>query len=182
MLNDANNVQLVVTPPGPFGATLIQRMGARTTYGVLLEIVTQADSSLFISTPFIFITPDTATGPLAMALNHAAARSVRIDIVSTSESIERLKVALPSLVSHHGVSLLRPRAETTDSMLGSHAKLFIADEEYGYIGSANLTDPGLMNNLEMGVVVRGDVARAASNFWKELERLGFLERVGKDVL
>ncbi len=65
----------------------------------------------------------------------------------------------------------------TDSLLGSHAKLIIADENYGYIGSANLTDPGLMNNLEMGVVVQGNVARAASNYWKELERLGFLERV-----
>lgn len=175
----SNTVQLVVTPPGPFGSTLIRRMGARTTYGVLMEIITQADRILFISTPFISISSDTAAGPLAMALKQAVARSVRIDIVSTSESIARLKAALPSFVAHHLVSLLRPRAEITDSMLGSHAKLFIADENYGYIGSANLTDPGLMNNLEMGVVVRGDVARSASSFWKELERLGFLERVEK---
>jgi len=88
-----------------------------------------------------------------MALNQAVERSVRIDIVSTSESIARLKAAMPDFVAHHRVSFLRPRAEITDSMLGSHAKLFIADEDYGYIGSANLTGPGLMNNLEMGLVL-----------------------------
>ena len=179
MSNNADTVQLVVTPPGPFGSTLIRRMGARTTYGVLIEIVTQADRSLFLSTPFIFISSDTAVGPLAMALNQAVERSVRIDIVSTLESIDRLKTALPSLVAHHSVSLLRPKVELMDSMLGSHAKIFIADEDYGYIGSANLTDPGLMNNLEMGVMVRGTIARAAFGFWKELEKLGFLERVEK---
>jgi len=173
-------VQLVVTPPEPFGTTLIRRIGARTTHGVLVEIAAQAETSLFISAPFIFISPETAAGSLAVALEQAAERSVKIDIVSTSESIVRLKVALPSLVKHPKVNLFRPRAEiATDSVLGSHAKVFIADESFGYIGSANLTDPGLLNNLEMGVVVRGCIAQAAALFWAELERLGFLERVEK---
>jgi len=173
-------VQLVVTPPEPFGTTLIRRIGARTTHGVLVEIATLAETSLFISAPFIFISPETAGGPLAMALKQAAERSVKIDIVSTSESIARLKVALPNLVKYPKVNLFRPRSEmATDSVLGSHAKVFIADESYGYVGSANLTDTGLLNNLEMGVVVRGPIAQAATFFWLELERLGFLEHVEK---
>jgi phosphatidylserine/phosphatidylglycerophosphate/cardiolipin synthase-like enzyme len=115
-----------------------------------------------------------------MALKQAAERSVKIDIVSTSESIARLKVALPNLLKYPKVNLFRPRSEmATDSVLGSHAKVFIADESYGYIGSANLTDTGLLNNLEMGVVVRGPIAQAATVFWLELERLGFLEHVEK---
>lgn len=130
-----------------------------------------------MSAPFIFLSKETASGPFALALSQAAKRSVRIDIISTTESIAHLKASLPGLVASPEVSVFRPRAEMTDSLLGSHAKLIIADENYGYIGSANLTDPGLMNNLEMGVVVQGNVARAASNYWKELERLGFLERV-----
>jgi len=57
MPESPGDVQLVVTPPGPFGATLVRRMGARTTYGVLMEIVTQANSRLLISTPFHFHEP-----------------------------------------------------------------------------------------------------------------------------
>ena len=144
-----------------------------------MEIITQADRSLFMSVPFIFISSDMAASSLVAALNQAVERSVRIEIVSTLESIDNLKIALPRLVAHHSVSLLRPKVELTDSTLGSHAKVFIADDDHGYIGSANLTDPGLMNNLEMGVMVRGTIARSAIGFWKELEKLGFLERVEK---
>ena len=164
MSNNGNTAQLVVTPPGPFGSTLIKRMRARTTYGVLVEIVTQANRSLFMSVPFIFMSSEIAAGPLAAALNQAVERSVRIEIVSTIESINNLKIALPRLVAHHSVSLLRPKGELTDSTLGSHAKVFIADEDHGYIGSANLTDFGLTNNLEMGVMVRGTIARSAFGF------------------
>jgi len=34
-----------------------------------------------------------------------------------------------------------------------------------YVGSANLTAPGLGRHLEMGLLVQGEVARQIEDFW-----------------
>ncbi|MCG9129342.1 hypothetical protein JT359_17275 [Candidatus Poribacteria bacterium] len=49
--------------------------------------------------------------------------------------------------------------------MGSHAKFCIADETSAYVGSANLTGPGLNENLEMGFLVNGKYAKQVSDFW-----------------
>jgi len=37
-----------------------------------------------------------------------------------------------------------------------HSKVIIADEQEAYIGSANFTNYGLSQNLEVGVILRGE--------------------------
>ena len=51
------------------------------------------------------------------------------------------------------------------SQLGSHAKFCIRDGEQAYVGSANLTGPGLHQHFEMGVLLTGPVAAAMQDFW-----------------
>jgi phosphatidylserine/phosphatidylglycerophosphate/cardiolipin synthase-like enzyme len=51
------------------------------------------------------------------------------------------------------------------SELGSHAKFCISDDTAAYVGSANLTKPGLGEHFELGVLVRGQAALAMRSFW-----------------
>jgi phosphatidylserine/phosphatidylglycerophosphate/cardiolipin synthase-like enzyme len=55
------------------------------------------------------------------------------------------------------LTLFRPAANVIDEeRLGSHAKFCVADGESAYVGSANLTGPGLAGQLEMGLLVHGE--------------------------
>lgn len=47
-----------------------------------------------------------------------------------------------------------------------HAKLIIADQVTAYVGSANFTKSGLDHGLEAGVLVKGHIANAFSNWSK----------------
>jgi phosphatidylserine/phosphatidylglycerophosphate/cardiolipin synthase-like enzyme len=49
-----------------------------------------------------------------------------------------------------------------------HSKVYIADEEVTYIGSANLTGYALLNNIEAGVLVRGYESKQFSRLFKYL--------------
>lgn len=64
-----------------------------------------------------------------------------------------------------------------DKLLGSHAKILIADGQHAYIGSANLTHPGLVGNLEMGVLVHGNIAVQAASFLEYLMDIEFLVQI-----
>ena len=174
-----DDVRLVITPPGPSGAQLARRLGARTTYGVLIELATTANTHLLLATPFIHLGEALLAGSLVEALEHALRRNVRLDVVSTVESLAALKSNVPQLVSHSGVYLYRPHATLSPSRLGSHAKVLASDGNAAYVGSANFTDPGMTTNLEMGVLLKGLLARQVSAFWSHLIDSGFLEPVAK---
>jgi phosphatidylserine/phosphatidylglycerophosphate/cardiolipin synthase-like enzyme len=61
-------------------------------------------------------------------------------------------------------------------LLGSHAKFCVSDGVAAYIGSANLTGPGLAGHIELGVLVRGPVAKQVEEFWMLCHQLGlFIE-------
>jgi hypothetical protein len=46
-----------------------------------------------------------------------------------------------------------------------------------YIGSANLTGPGLAGHIELGVLVRGAVAKQVEEFWILCHQLGLFVEV-----
>ena len=56
-----------------------------------------------------------------------------------------------------------PEFDVTE--LGSHAKFCISDNTAAYVGSANLTKPGLGEHFELGVLVRGQAALDMRRFW-----------------
>jgi phosphatidylserine/phosphatidylglycerophosphate/cardiolipin synthase-like enzyme len=51
----------------------------------------------------------------------------------------------------------------------------LSDSALGYIGSANLTDPGLTGHLEFGVLLGGSPVRQLAAFWNYLLSSGFLQ-------
>ena len=59
----------------------------------------------------------------------------------------------------------------------SHAKFCVSDGVAAYIGSANLTGPGLAGHIELGVLVRGPVARQVEELWLLCNQLGLFVEV-----
>ena len=60
----------------------------------------------------------------------------------------------------------RPQANVQDERrLGSHAKFCVCDGMHAYVGSANLTMPGLSDHLELGVLIHGEPPHQIESFW-----------------
>lgn len=170
-----DDVRIVITPPGEYGAHFARKLGARTTHGVLIELVTKAGNSLLLSAPFIHLGKAIVAGSFLDALGHALQRNVRVQFISTKDSLAILQQKFPQLARHPHVRLYSPRVDPTLSTLGSHAKVLLSDSSAAYIGSANLTDPGLTGHLECGVLLRGAGARQIAAFWDHLLTNGFLQ-------
>ena len=177
----SDDVRLVITTPGPYGHQLARRLGARTTYGVLIELATTARSHLLLASPFIYLGEAMLAGCLVDAVDHAVHRGVRLDVICTDESKDAFRDSLPRLYANSAVHFYRPHPDLARSKLGSHAKILIADNNAAYVGSANFTDPGLTANLEMGVLVKGSLAHRLQAFWAHLIETGFLEPVMKGI-
>lgn len=161
------SVQLVITAPEPYGAELAHRMRCRMTLGVLTQLLAQARKFVVIAAPFMQHGYGLSYGPLAEALRGALQRGVNVSIVSTGQSLQTLDLTWLQHSARGTLRLFRPEANVTDNQqLGSHAKFCIADGEWAYVGSANLTGPGLSRHLEMGILVSGDLAKQIEEFWK----------------
>ncbi|MCD6506486.1 phospholipase D family protein [Candidatus Poribacteria bacterium] len=185
MLGDqdtSSNVEFVITVPEPYGPELAFRARARTTLGVIIQLIAQAQHQIVIASPFIQLHENLESEPLAEALRAALGRGVDVDIVSTGSSLRALELSYLRQKAHGRLRLFQPRTNIEDERrLGSHAKFCLVDGRYAYIGSANLTGPGLSENLEMGVLIHGKIARQIAEFWNLLlNREFFVEIKTKD--
>jgi len=161
-----NLVELVMTVPEPHGALLAYQARCRTTLGVLAQLLAQAKRRIIISAPFIQPSQKLAVGILADAVRSALRRGVCVDFLSTGPSL--LSVERDHLLRETSgiLRLFRPSANLiNEQKLGSHAKFCVADGESAYVGSANLTGPGLSGQLELGLLVHGEIARQLEQFW-----------------
>jgi len=159
-------IEFVITVPEPFGVELPYKTRARTTLGVLTQLIAGAQQKIVLAFPFIQVERSLIEGPLVQALQAALQRGVRIDIVSTGQSLQSFRQL--GWLDAHNQNVRFFQAKTNidqEQRLGSHAKFCIADETSAYVGSANLTGPGLNENLEMGFLVNGKYAKQVSNFW-----------------
>ncbi|HIK57244.1 MAG TPA: hypothetical protein IGS37_19030 [Synechococcales cyanobacterium M55_K2018_004] len=97
---------------------------------------------------------------LANALQAALQRGVNVDVVGTGQGLQTLDITWLSQNAQGRIRLFRPKENMADAQrLGSHAKFCVADGIAAYVGSANLTAPGLGRHLEMGLLVQGDEFR-----------------------
>ena len=169
----SDSIELVITAPEPHGTLFAYQTRCRTTLGVLCQLLAQAYHRVVIVVPFIQPHHGLADGVLGEALQSALRRGVIVDVVSTGKSLHILEQSsLP-----HGPSgnlrFFRPSTNITDDQrLGSHAKFCIADGQSAYVGSANLTGPGLSGQLELGLLVHGEIARQIEDFWTYLIEVG----------
>jgi phosphatidylserine/phosphatidylglycerophosphate/cardiolipin synthase-like enzyme len=127
--------QVVVS--GPMSASL----PARLTSGVALDVIRSANTSLLIASFAAHGARDVMT-----EIGRAVGRGVRVDLLlEESTQAAAAFAALPDKVHvWHRVG--------TSAVL--HAKLVAADRHTAFLGSANLTDRALSDNIELGVVLR----------------------------
>jgi len=165
-------VQLVITAPAKYGADLAAYVECRTTLGILTQLFVSAKKSVVVSAPFLQEGAGLAGGSLNRTLDATLRRGVDVNVLSTRRGLKTL--AVYEQRNYPGrLHMFHPEGETPDEKrLGSHAKFCISDETQAYIGSANLTGPGLNENLEMGVLVRGDVAHQLERFWRYAVEIG----------
>jgi phosphatidylserine/phosphatidylglycerophosphate/cardiolipin synthase-like enzyme len=174
MLEDGKPlVELVITAPEPYGLALAYQTRCRTTLGVLTILMAQARQHVVIAAPFLQAGHGLSDGPLADALRAALRRGVNVDIVSTKRSLQTLNVVSLQREAKGKLRLFRHQANRDDDQnLGSHAKFCIADGDYAYVGSANLTGPGLSKHFEMGLLVHGEIAKQMAEFWEYAVEIG----------
>ncbi|MEU5402631.1 DISARM system phospholipase D-like protein DrmC [Streptomyces sp. NPDC005963] len=133
-------VQPVIS--GPIGPAT----QARLTGGVVLEVIRSARSSLLIAT---FAAHGVVDG--VEEVRKAVGRGVTVDLLleeSTGASAAFTRLPDEVRVWH--------RHSAGTGVL--HAKLIAADRHTALLGSANLTDRALSDNIELGVVLRGTEA------------------------
>lgn len=174
----AMDPQLVITAPEPYRVALAYRTRSRTTLGVLTELVSHAERTLVLATPFIQAGEGLLTGPLLAAVTSALRRGVLIDLASTGAGLET--AGWYSLASQHKgqVRLFRSATNVVDeSRLGFHAKFCLADGTRGYVGSANFTGPGLSEHLEMGLLIQGTIVRQVQQLWDYCIEIGLFVQV-----
>lgn len=179
MSTDAEStVELVITPPEPFGAVLAERTGCRVTLGVLTQLLAQAQKRVIISAPYLQQGYGLSNGPMAVALRAALTRGINVDVVSTRRSLETVDVASLRQGVQGILRLFCPAANVADeARLGSHAKFCVADGRSAYVGSANLTGPGLSEHLEIGILVHGKVAKQIEELWLYSVEIGVFVQV-----
>lgn len=167
-------IEFVITVPEPYDAELAHQARARTTLGVITQLIAQAQHQVVIAAPFIQPHESLESGPLAEALHAALRRGANVHLASTGSSLQALDLSDLRQEARGRLRLFQARMNVEDERrLGSHAKFCLADDQHAYIGSANLTSPGLSENLEMGVLVHGEVASQIAAFWNLLLDMEF---------
>jgi phosphatidylserine/phosphatidylglycerophosphate/cardiolipin synthase-like enzyme len=159
------DAQLVITAPAPHAEALAYATRCRSTIGVLVQLVAEAEKHVAIAAPYIQ-SELFESGAFNDAVRSAVDRKVAISLLSTKDTLARMEIK--QLIDQFGPALTVyfpafPEFET--SQLGSHAKFCISDDSGAYIGSANLTTPGLTKHFELGVLVRGQAAKQMKSFW-----------------
>lgn len=172
------NIQLVISAPASDVARIAHDVGARTTLGVLTTLIAQAESYLVLAAPFMQPDEGLNQEPLQGALVTALKRGVIVDFASTRISLDTLNRDKLRSIAKRYIRFFQPAANYEDAnRLGLHAKFCVADAKRAYIGSANLTKPGLQEHFEMGVLVEGDAALQIDALWKYLVDTGFFVEI-----
>ncbi|OWP57536.1 MAG: hypothetical protein B2I17_00115 [Thermoplasmatales archaeon B_DKE] len=157
--------EFVITAPSEISTRLAFKLGARTTLGVLIELISESKHELIIASPFIQASKEFEDPIIYEALYLAILRDVKINIFTTGVGMKLISTD-HNIKDRKNVKFFRPEANLdNDSKLGSHAKFCISDGKKAYLGSANLTWPGLYGNIEMGVLLTGELAKKVKAFW-----------------
>lgn len=158
--------EVVITAPEPYAASLAYATRCRSTVGVLVQLFAEAEKNVVIAAPFVDASEVFEMGVLSSAIKSALSRGVSVDFLSTKPNIEAPRIGRFAKSFQGQVRLYHPAfPQFHVSQLGSHAKFCISDGVAAYVGSANLTGPGLNQHFEMGILVHGRPAAAIREFW-----------------
>lgn len=132
----------------------------------LVSWMNRANQELILVSAYLIPTPE-----LELAIERAENRGVRVRILTNSLRSNNHTSAHSAYRHHvhrlmgHGADLHEVRAQAKDrstyilspvdeKTLGLHAKLILIDQEYSFIGSANLDPRSLHLNTEIGLLIQ----------------------------
>lgn len=171
-------VEFVVTLPQDANYKIAYDTKARTTIGVLVQIIAQSNEKIVISAPFFQIGELLEKKSIRYALEGALERGVAIKLATTIRGVKEIKDLDLFQTYRDQIDLYQSSANlNNENILGSHAKLYISDYELAYLGSANFTTNALENHIEMGLLVKGDTVKSIYNFWELLSLKGFYTKI-----
>lgn len=166
------DVQVVWTGPS------VANVPVRATAAVLIDLINQSKRELVLMTYSA-----SRSEQIRHAMAEAVHRGVRIDVVvetkaGAASAITGDEPAL-AFVGLSGVRIwhwpLSARATPKSKM---HAKLAVADGRELFVSSVNLTQPGVHDSLEAGILVRGGTAPVrALEYVRALQSSGRLARM-----
>ncbi|PSP85954.1 hypothetical protein BRC83_02390 [Halobacteriales archaeon QS_1_68_17] len=151
----------------------------------LLDLIQQTESELVILNPFFSVQGYDQVGA---PIRDATARGVNVTIVTKSltyggstqnervirQIYEEDDTVPENLVLYEYVLDEDPDEEHSPTI---HAKLTIADREQAYLGTANMTHRGLVENLELGVIFQDDTVESLLGLVNDLLSSDYLHRV-----
>lgn len=151
----------------------------------LLDLIQQAESELVILNPFF---SEEGYDQIGAPISDATARGVDVTIITKaltyggSTQNERVVRRLfqdddtlpENLTLYEYVLDENPDEEHPPTI---HAKLTIADGERAYLGTANMTHRGLVENLELGVIFEDDTVGELLGLVQNLLSSEYLHRV-----
>jgi phosphatidylserine/phosphatidylglycerophosphate/cardiolipin synthase-like enzyme len=151
-ISNPSTLELIWTGPSEFAG------GFRRTDQALLELIDGAKERLLIVSFAVY-----RAQPIISAIEKAISRNVRVDIC-IEESIEKNGKVRVSGFDAFSSTIFKlaslyewpeeNRPHAFDGRSGSlHAKIAVADQNYVFISSANLTDFAMNLNMEMGVMI-----------------------------
>lgn len=162
---DARRARPVWTGPGSVGEQ-------RLTASVLHELLAGALERILLVSYAAYTLPE-----IAADLGAAVARGCRVDVVFETEEDSAGAYTGPShpYAAVIGINRWCWPADQRDRNGVLHAKLLVIDGRRALVGSANLTDKALAQNLEVGAVVNDpDIAHALENHLRQLMATGIL--------
>jgi phosphatidylserine/phosphatidylglycerophosphate/cardiolipin synthase-like enzyme len=127
----------------------------RTTGETIVGLINGAELRLYFAAPYV---DPGGVAAIMDAVAAATSRGVTVEIFDPPHWAPAA-AALQGLQSHVRSSgnprhLLIRRA--VPEAPWAHLKVVVADDTVAYLGSANITEAGLMRNLELGVLITGD--------------------------
>jgi phosphatidylserine/phosphatidylglycerophosphate/cardiolipin synthase-like enzyme len=174
----SESLELAWTGPAPRVSTL------RKTEQALLDVINRAQRDLWLVS-FSAYRIESVCEALAAAT--ARGCNVRLMLESKGESSGGLTSggidAMPAAIRAACACYVWPKEKRPVSRSGDlaklHAKAAVADGEFLFVGSANLTDYAFDLNIELGVLVRNrSVATVVEQQLRWLVESGTMERLG----
>jgi phosphatidylserine/phosphatidylglycerophosphate/cardiolipin synthase-like enzyme len=173
-----DRTDLVLTVPESFGLDAGSTFLARSTLGVLVELLAEAQETILMGAPYADEPGALLSGPVGLALSSALQRGVMVQLMTSETTLSHelfthLRSSYPSSFRVYG-----PASQKSGKhAYFPHAKFVIADRRSAYVGSANLTYSGIRGNLEVGVLVNGSIAHGMADFFSYLLERRYLVEV-----
>lgn len=138
-------------------------------YPRLCRLIISSEKNLSLVNPFF---DQEGINKIIPFIKKAADRGVKIRIVSRPkyDANPEQEKQLNQMINEIGENCLCKRfgGLIKRKPYHLHAKFMIADDKSAYIGSANITDTSLGNNVEVGVIISGIQAKSLLDFFNLL--------------